>query len=97
MGLISLFRSLLRFVYDVLFGCRHHHQTRPFTLKRQTYKVCLDCGSKIYYSRERMKPLSAREVRRMKTAEAGILTVVPAASHGTMLVAGTTGNSNAAA
>jgi hypothetical protein len=49
MGLISLLGSLLRFFCDVLFGCcRHHHQTRPFTLKRQTYRVCLDCGKQIF-------------------------------------------------
>ncbi|HEX3940339.1 MAG TPA: hypothetical protein VHX11_02555 [Acidobacteriaceae bacterium] len=89
-------RSLLMFFYDVIFGCRHNRQTRPFTLERQTYKVCLDCGSKIYYSRERMKPLSAREVRRMKAAEAGILTVVPANAHG-VLVSGPANKSNAAA
>ena len=90
--------SLLGFIYDVIFGCRHSRQTRPFTLEQQTYKVCLDCGSKIFYSRERMTPLSAREVRRMKTAaQPGILTVVPTSAHATMLVAGSTGNSNAAA
>jgi hypothetical protein len=89
--------SLLGFIYDILFGCRHHRQTRPFTLERQTYKVCLDCGSKIYYSRERMTPLSAREVRRMKAAEAGFISVVPAANHGAMLVAEPAGKSNAAA
>ncbi|HEY4046119.1 MAG TPA: hypothetical protein VGM27_04550 [Acidobacteriaceae bacterium] len=90
-------RSLLGFFYDVMFGCRHSNQTRPFTLEQQTYKVCLDCGSKIYYSRERMSPLSAREVRRMKAAQAGILTVVPATASTPMLVKGTTENSNAAA
>jgi len=87
-------RSLLTFFYDVAFGCRHGRQTRPFTLERQTYKVCLDCGSKIYYSRERMTPLSAREVRRMKAADAGIMAVVP--NHAA-LVPGSASKSNAAA
>ena len=59
-------QNLLGFFYDILFGCRHWSQTRPFTLEQQTYKVCLDCGKQIYYSRERMTPLSASEVRRMK-------------------------------
>ena len=89
--------SVLGFLYDVIFGCRHGRQTRPFTLEKQTYKVCLDCGSKIYYSRERMTPLSAREIRRMKSAEAGVITVVPAASHSQILVNGPAGKSNAAA
>lgn len=71
---------LLAFLYDVFFGCRHNQQTRPFTLEQQTYKVCLDCGRKIYYSRERMTPLSAMEVRRMKAAQAGIRAVVPSSA-----------------
>jgi hypothetical protein len=76
-------QSLLGFFYDIVFGCRHWSQTRPFTLEKQTYKVCLDCGKQIHYSRERMTPLSAREVRRMKTATtpmAVISTSMPAGS-----------------
>ena len=48
--------TLLGFFYDIIFGCRHWSQTRPFTLEQQTYKVCLDCGKQIYYSTERMTP-----------------------------------------
>ena len=77
--------SLLGFIYDILFGCRHWSQTRPFTLEQQTYKVCLDCGKQIYYSRERMTPLSAREVRRLKTAAAGPLNVVAGMPQGSFL------------
>ena len=77
--------SLLGFIYDILFGCRHWSQTRPFTLEQQTYKVCLDCGKQIYYSRERMTPLSAREVRRLKTAVAGPLNVVAGMPQGNFL------------
>jgi hypothetical protein len=97
MGLISLIRSLLGFIYDVIFGCRHNHQTRPFTLKRQTYKVCLDCGKQIFYSPERMTPLTAREVRRAQAASTGLLTMVPATSHSSLLVSGTSDKSNAVA
>ena len=71
-------QNLLGFCYDILFGCRHWSQTRPFTLEQQTYKVCLDCGKQIYYSRERMTPLSAREVRRMRTANSAPVTVIGA-------------------
>jgi hypothetical protein len=74
---MNWFFSLLGFFYDIVFGCRHWSQTRPFTLEQQTYKVCLDCGKQIYYSTERMTPLSAREVRRMKAAAAGPLSVIP--------------------
>src|ERR1700760_1713891 len=68
--MMTWIQNLLGFFYDIVFGCRHWSQTRPFTLEQQTYKVCLDCGKQIYYSRERMTPLSAREVRRMKNATA---------------------------
>jgi hypothetical protein len=69
-------QNLLGFFYDIVFGCRHWSQTRPFTLEQHTYKVCLDCGRQIYYSTERMTPLSAREVRRMKAAANGPVTVI---------------------
>lgn len=94
---MSWIQLLLEFLYDVMFGCRHTRQTRPFTLERQTYKVCLDCGDKIYYSREHMMPLSAREVRQMKKAEAGVLTVVPSTGHASLLAGRTGDKSNAAA
>ena len=69
-------QNLLGFFYDIIFGCRHWSQTRPFTLEQQTYKVCLDCGKQIFYSPERMTPLSAREVRRMKAALSIPVTVI---------------------
>lgn len=94
MGLIA---SLFGFLYELLFGCRHGRLTRPFTLERQTYKVCLDCGRQIYYSSERMTPLSAREIRRMKAAQDGPLTVVPAGATAGSLLTGGAGKSNAAA
>ena len=94
--MIIWIQNLLGFCYDVVFGCRHWSQTRPFTLEQQTYKVCLDCGKQIYYSSERMTPLSAREVRRMKTAAAGPLTVVPTPVHARSFMA-RRANKNAAA
>src|ERR1700677_4366068 len=97
MGLINLIRSLLRFSYDVFFGCRHRNQTRPFTLKRQTYKVCLDCGAQIFYSRERMAPLTARELRRAEAAAAGPLTIFPAGSHSARMASSTGDKENAVA
>jgi len=27
-----------------IFGCRHRHMSRVFTIKHRTYKVCFDCG-----------------------------------------------------
>ncbi|HUB17027.1 MAG TPA: hypothetical protein VL990_00230 [Acidobacteriaceae bacterium] len=51
--------------------------TRPFTLKNETYEVCLDCGKQIYYSPTEMRRLTPFEVRRMKAARAGEVRVVP--------------------
>lgn len=49
----ELFHSAI----DTLFGCRHSNQSRPFTLRRHTYKVCLDCGKEISYSLAPMSPI----------------------------------------
>ena len=55
------------FLIEFLLGaCRHRHQSRPFTLDNQTYKVCLDCGKEIGYSLENMAPLSVGERRELK-------------------------------
>jgi hypothetical protein len=89
--------NLLGFFYDIVFGCRHWSLTRPFTLEQQTYKVCLDCGKQIYYSTERMTPLSAREVRRMKAASAGAVTVIPNSIPSTGFLTQRPNKSNAAA
>lgn len=89
--------TLLGFFYDIVFGCRHWSQTRPFTLEQQTYKVCLDCGKQIYYSTERMTPLSAREVRRMKAATAGPVTVIATSMNAGGFLTRRPNKSNAAA
>jgi RNA polymerase-binding transcription factor DksA len=31
-------------VFQFVFGCRHRHLSRVFTIKERTYKVCFDCG-----------------------------------------------------
>jgi hypothetical protein len=90
-------QNLLGFFYDIVFGCRHWSQTRPFTLDQQTYKVCLDCGKQIYYSPERMTPLSAREVRRMKAATVGPVTVIGTSMPAGSLFSRRASKSNAAA
>jgi hypothetical protein len=94
---MKLIQSLLGFFYDIIFGCRHWSQTRPFTLEQQTYKVCLDCGKQIYYSPERMTPLSAREVRRMKASNAGPVTVIATSMPAGSLFSRRANKSNAAA
>jgi hypothetical protein len=34
----------LHWVFQFVFGCHHRHMSRVFTIKKRTYKVCLDCG-----------------------------------------------------
>lgn len=34
----------LRRVIQFVFGCRHRHLSRVFTINQRTYKVCFDCG-----------------------------------------------------
>lgn len=68
------------FFYEILFGCHHGRLTRPFTIEQQTYKVCLNCGKQIFYSAERMSPLSGREIRRLHAARLGEVKIMPARS-----------------
>jgi hypothetical protein len=75
--LINCLHAVLNFFSEILFGCNHARVTRPFTLGRQTYKVCLDCGKQIYYSAQEMRPLTPWEIHRMKAAQAGEIKVVP--------------------
>ncbi|QNI32506.1 hypothetical protein H7849_00275 [Alloacidobacterium dinghuense] len=74
---MNILRALFDFLYGILLGCRHDHQTRPFTIEQQTYKVCLDCGKHVFYSADTMRPLSGRELRRMNAVQSGELKVVP--------------------
>ena len=38
--------KLLQTLFEFIFGCRHHHLSRVFTIKHRTYRVCFDCGRK---------------------------------------------------
>jgi hypothetical protein len=63
--------EFLQSIVEAIFGfCRHNNLSRPFTIEGQTYKVCMDCSSQVYYSRETMKPLSRRELRHLRAADA---------------------------
>jgi hypothetical protein len=62
---MSFLSTFLNSVLDILFGCGHENVTRPFTLQKHTYKVCLDCGKELPYSAVTMSYLTAREVRAM--------------------------------
>jgi len=41
-------------VFDFLFGCHHSNLSRVFTIRRETYRVCCDCGTAFKYSLETM-------------------------------------------
>ena len=59
------------FLLQFVTGCCHRHQTRPFTLDRHTYKVCLDCGNVIAYSLERMASCGSWKQGSLKGGETG--------------------------
>jgi hypothetical protein len=46
---------------ELFFGCFHRNQTRPFTLNKTCYTVCLDCGRELPYSWGAMRPLKPAE------------------------------------
>lgn len=46
---------------EFLLGCIHRNQTRPFTLNKTCYTVCLDCGRELPYSWEAMRSLKPAE------------------------------------
>lgn len=44
---------------SLLFGCRHEHLTRVFSIRRRTYQVCIDCGREFDYSWNEMHIICA--------------------------------------
>ena len=93
---MNLLRIIFNFFYEIILGCSHEHLTRPFTLQQETYKVCLDCGKQMYYSPITMRPLNAREVRRMHAMHAGEVRVIPSSAGSPKLVPARERKSNAA-
>lgn len=96
-ALSACLQAIFSFFSEILFGCSHSRLTRPFTINRETYKVCLNCGRQIYYSATEMRPLTGSEVRRLKAAQAGEVRVVPAAPSMPQLVPAHEPKSNIAA
>ncbi len=65
--------------FSSVFGCSHDRLSRPFTIQRQSYMVCLECGQKVFYSMEEMRRLSRREVRRLHAVAPGGMSIAPVA------------------
>lgn len=74
---MSILRAIVNFFYEIFLGCSHGRLTRIFTMQQETYRVCLDCGKHIPYSPITMRPLTLRELRRIKAAHAGELKIMP--------------------
>jgi hypothetical protein len=51
---------------ELLMGCNHRNQTRPFTINKSCYTVCLDCGHELPYSSAAMRPLKRSEVAKSR-------------------------------
>lgn len=47
-------------IFQFVFGCGHRHLSAIFTIKKRTYRVCLDCGHESDYSGPLM-PYMGRE------------------------------------
>jgi hypothetical protein len=93
---MTILQTIINFFYEIFFGCSHAKLTRPFTLEAQTYKVCLDCGNHIFYSPITMRPLSAREVRRMKAVQASEVKMMPSVNNSPSVALTNESESNAA-
>jgi len=82
---MKIFRAIFNFFCEIFLGCRHNRLTRVLTLQEETYKVCLDCGRHIPYSPITMRPLSAREMRRLKAMYTGELKIMPVSKNDALI------------
>ncbi len=60
-------------VFQFVFGYRHRHLSRVFTIKPRTYKVCFDCG--------RFDLPDAQEPKRSDAAPSVLLETIPRHVH----------------
>lgn len=65
-----MFLECIKIIFS---GCGHKNITRPFTIKGETYKVCLDCGAEIYYSLEHYRFLTKKEIAEKEKSELAVL------------------------
>ena len=41
----------------IIFGCRHKNLSRPFTDKKNSYRVCMECGARKVFDTQSFKTL----------------------------------------
>jgi hypothetical protein len=61
--------SLLEKIVNRVLRCSHRHQTSPITLKGETFAVCLDCGNRVPYSLQALRPETSTPANRASPAE----------------------------
>lgn len=61
----------IKWILAYVFGCVHHHTTRPHSdCRGLDYVCCLDCGRKLPYSTRRMSIVTIAEQLEDRTLEA---------------------------
>lgn len=46
-------------VFAALFGCWHDELSRPFTIGKESYRVCLLCGARRHFDPRNLKTFGA--------------------------------------
>ncbi|MGB9073792.1 MAG: hypothetical protein WCC22_14230 [Terriglobales bacterium] len=54
--------KLLLRICQSAFGCHHSQLSRVFTIQKQTYQVCLECGQEFEYSWTLMRSMRSHGV-----------------------------------
>jgi hypothetical protein len=63
---MDFLQNILNALFNFFFGCSHENSTRPFTIARRTYRVCLDCGAERPFSVATWSYVPLRELRQQQ-------------------------------
>jgi len=69
----------LRRMFQFAFCCHHAHLSRVFTIKKRTYKVCLDCGEEFGLPDPNHTPLpsvAGNDRARLKAIQHGEISLI---------------------
>jgi hypothetical protein len=62
-------------VFGIIFGCRHREMSRPFTIRGESYRTCLDCGARKAFDTKSLRTFGPyyypTEAFRIREAENG--------------------------